>query len=93
MGFLAEKVMADAVGVKTDKIVDNGRGFLACVPSDVLLDPDLPNTVDYKTGAIVLNFDAAHTPTATNITADYEYDSSGIADESEYGVEWGIEEF
>lgn len=83
----------DSVGAKVDKIVDNGRGILACIPPDLLLDPNLKSTIDYKTGAIVLDFDAAHIPTATNITIDYEYDSAGIADESEYGVEWDIEEF
>jgi hypothetical protein len=76
----------DAVGAKVGLIRDNGKGELTTLPPNVLLESG--STINYKTGAIQLEFDPAHTPTATNITCDYEWSSTGVEDKAYYRVNW-----
>jgi hypothetical protein len=80
----------DGVGVKTDLIRDNGTGRLVTLPPNGLLSPTLPSTIDYLTGAIVLNFSASHIPIAANITMAYEHNGGDPADVAEYRIDWRI---
>lgn len=85
----------DSVGVKTAMIRDSGEGYLVSTPTEFLLEltHGVRSMVNYDTGDIEVHFNPAHIPAiGTNIDAVYEYQTDGVKDETEYIVDWNIEE-
>jgi hypothetical protein len=77
----------DSGGAKAARIRDNGHGRLVTTPPEVVLAVDLPSTINYETGEIVLNFHADHIPTATNITMTYQH-MTGALENCVFKVHW-----
>lgn len=81
----------DAVGLKTAKIRDNGYGIFGSIPQVFYLGT-LDSTIDYISGVCHVEFSSTNKPVfGSQILVSYEYNSTGLVDNTEYKINWNYD--